>query len=31
MVAQKVLISDNPDYTSLLTIDGKFFSVTHFE
>jgi len=31
MIVQKVLISDNPDYTSLLTIDGKFFSVTHFE
>ena len=31
VVTQKKLISDNPDYTSLLTIDGKFFSVTHFE
>jgi|AntRauMFilla1563_2_1112583.scaffolds.fasta_scaffold02909_2 hypothetical protein len=31
MFVQKTLISDNPDFTSLLTVDGKLFSLTHFE
>jgi len=31
MGVQEKLVSNDPDFTSLLTIDGKFFSVTHFE
>ena len=28
---QKPLISNNPDFSSILQVDGKLFGVTHFE
>jgi hypothetical protein len=30
-IEQKPLISNNPDFSSILQIDGKLFGVTHFE
>ena len=30
-IEQKPLISNNPDFSSILQVDGKLFGVTHFE
>ena len=30
-IEQKSLISNNPDFSSILQVDGKLFGVTHFE